>query len=75
MLYSRLLLAGHEQGLVVQPVRQVLEEYPEMQEAYTWIHQEHVPSVGTIQFLIRMVQPMQDTPLSIRREATALIID
>ncbi|MNC08041.1 hypothetical protein D3C76_76140 [compost metagenome] len=75
MLYSRLILAGHEQGLVMQPLSQVLEEYPEMKEPYTRIHKEYAPGGETIQLLVRVGQPTQDTPLSMRREVTWLIAD
>ncbi|OKP98006.1 hypothetical protein A3849_12395 [Paenibacillus sp. P46E] len=75
MLYSRLILAGHEEGLVMQPLSQVLEEYPEMKEPYTRIHKEYAPGGGTIQLLVRVGQPTQDTPLSMRREVTDLIAD
>ncbi|MBW4082500.1 Acg family FMN-binding oxidoreductase [Paenibacillus sp. S150] len=75
MLYSRLILAGHEQGLVMQPLSQVLEEYPEMNGPYARIHQEYAPGGETIQFLIRIGQPTEDTPLSMRREVTELIAE
>lgn len=75
MLYSRLILAGHEQGLVMQPLSQVLEEYPEMKAPYTRIHQEYAPGGETIQLLVRLGQPTQDTPLSMRRAVTDLIAD
>ncbi|WP_379160188.1 Acg family FMN-binding oxidoreductase [Paenibacillus sp. sgz5001063] len=75
MLYSRLILAGHEQGLVMQPLSQVLEEYPEMKELYTRIHKEYAPGGETIQLLVRMGQQTRETPLSMRREVTELIAD
>ncbi|MBY9080579.1 hypothetical protein KIH86_14690 [Paenibacillus sp. HN-1] len=75
MLYSRLILAGHGQGLVMQPLSQVLEEYPEMKAPYTRIHQEYAPGGETIQLLVRLGQPTQDTPLSMRRDVTDLIAD
>ncbi|MDT3424989.1 hypothetical protein J2Z22_000502 [Paenibacillus forsythiae] len=73
MLYSRLILAAHEAGLVMQPLSQALEEYPEMRQAYSEIHKEYASAGGTIQLLIRLGQPTQNTPLSMRREVTDLI--
>ncbi|WP_179037824.1 Acg family FMN-binding oxidoreductase [Paenibacillus sp. URB8-2] len=73
MLYSRLILTAHEEGLVMQPLSQVLQEYPEMHEAYGKIHREYAAAGETIQFLIRLGRPTQDTPLSMRREAVDLI--
>ncbi|NJJ40062.1 Acg family FMN-binding oxidoreductase [Paenibacillus apii] len=73
MLYSRLILAAHEEGLVMQPLSQVLEEYPEMREAFGRIHREYASPGETIQFLIRLGRPTQETPLSMRREAVDLI--
>ncbi|QWU17697.1 Nitroreductase family protein [Paenibacillus sophorae] len=75
MLYSRLILTAHEEGLVMQPLSQVLEEYPEMREPYSKIHKEYAPAGETIQFLIRVGKPTQDTPLSMRREVTDLIVE
>ncbi|MNY82293.1 hypothetical protein D3C86_2243080 [compost metagenome] len=59
----------------MQPLSQVLEEYPEMKEPYTRIHKEYAPGGETIQLLVRVGQPTQDTPLSMRREVTWLIAD
>ncbi|AIQ12045.1 Acg family FMN-binding oxidoreductase [Paenibacillus durus] len=75
MLYSRLILTAHEEGLVMQPLSQVLEEYPEMWKAYSEIHREYAPAGETIQFLIRLGRPTQDTPLSMRQEVTDLIAE
>lgn len=73
MLYSRLILKAHEEGLVMQPLSQVLEEYPEMREAYDRIHKEYAPGGETIQFLVRLGKPTKDTPLSMRRDIMDLI--
>ncbi|AKG33952.1 Acg family FMN-binding oxidoreductase [Paenibacillus durus] len=73
MLYSRLVLTTHEEGLVMQPISQVLEEYPEMHEAYSKVHREYAKAGETIQFLVRLGKPTQDTPLSMRQGVMDLI--
>ncbi|WP_025692786.1 nitroreductase family protein [Paenibacillus zanthoxyli] len=73
MLFSRLVLTAHEEGLVLQPISQVLQEYPEMHEAYSEVHREYAAAGETIQFLIRLGKPTQDTPLSMRQGVMDLI--
>ncbi|WP_326522340.1 Acg family FMN-binding oxidoreductase [Faecalispora sporosphaeroides] len=68
MLYSRLVLTGHTLGLVMQPLSQVLEEYPEMNGPYTEFKQIYAPSGGTVQMLFRMGYPTKGVPLSMRRD-------
>ena len=68
MLYSRLVLTGHTLGLVMQPLSQVLEEYPEMNGPYTEFKQTYAPSGGTVQMLFRMGYPTKGVPLSMRRD-------
>lgn len=75
MLYSRLVLTGHELGLAMQPLSQTLEEYPEMKTPYDEIRQEYASDGGTIQMLFRVGQPTSGTPLSMRRDVTELIIN
>ena len=68
MLYSRLVLTGHTLGLVMQPLSQVLEEYPEMDGPYTEFKQAYAPGGGTVQMLFRMGYPTKEVPLSMRRD-------
>lgn len=74
MLYSRLVLTGHTLGLAMQPLSQVLEEYPEMKVPYTEFKQAYAPDGGTVQMLFRVGKPTKDTPLSMRRDVTDLIV-
>lgn len=74
MLYSRMVLSAHQLGLVMQPLSQVLEEYPEMAEQYGSIHGEYAPEGGTIQMLVRLGQPTKDTPLTMRRDVMDLVV-
>ncbi len=73
MLYSKLVLTGHTLGLVMQPLSQVLEEYPEMQVPYTAFKQEYAPDGGTVQILFRVGVPTESAPLSMRRDVQSLI--
>lgn len=74
MLYSKLILAAHQQGFVMQPLSQVLEEYPEMNELYSGIHLDYAPEGGTIQMLVRIGKPEEQVPQSMRRDVMDLII-
>jgi len=74
MVYSRLVLAAHGLGLVMQPLSQALEEYPEMKQPYNNIHHDYAPNGETIQMLFRVGVPTKDTPLSMRRDAMELIL-
>ncbi len=73
MLYSRLVLAGHRQGLVMQPLSQVLEEYEEMQPLYKEFQGAYAPKNGTVQMLLRVGSPTKDAPLTMRRDVLELI--
>ncbi len=74
MLYSRLILEAHRLGIVMQPLSQVLEEYPEMQEPYGSIHNDYAADGSTIQMLVRMGVPAKEVSLSMRRDVMDLII-
>ncbi|MEA4926035.1 MAG: hypothetical protein VB084_12065 [Syntrophomonadaceae bacterium] len=74
MLYSRLILTAHSWGLVMQPLSQVLEEYPEMKEPYSSIHRDYASDGGTIQMLVRLGKPTKEVPPSMRRDVMDLII-
>lgn len=75
MLYSRLVLAGHRQGLVMQPLSQVLEEYEEMQPLYKEFQGAYAPKNGTVQMLLRVGSPTKDAPLTMRRDVLELILE
>lgn len=75
MAYSSLVLTGHEQGLVMQPLSQVLEEYPEMKVPYDAFKQSYAPGGGTVQMLFRVGKCAKETPLSMRRDVNDLIIN
>ena len=74
MLYSRLVLTGHTLGLAMQPLSQVLEEYPEMKTPYTEFKQLYASNGGTVQMLFRVGKPTKGTPLSMRRDVMELIV-
>jgi hypothetical protein len=42
------------QGIGFQPLSQALQEYPEMNELYTLVHQKFAPEGGTVQMLSRL---------------------
>ncbi len=75
ILYSRFVLEAHRLGLVLQPMSQALEEYPEMEEPYRRIHQEYTPDGETIQMLFRVGRPTKPAPPSMRRSVMELIIE
>ncbi|SFG55297.1 hypothetical protein SAMN05660649_01963 [Desulfotomaculum arcticum] len=75
MLYSRLLLTAHSLGLVMQPLSQVLEEYPEMKEPYSSIHRDYASTGGTIQMLVRLGKPTKEVPQSMRRDVMDLLVE
>lgn len=74
MLYSRLVLTAHSLGIVMQPLSQVLEEYPEMEELYSNIHHDYASGGGTIQMLVRMGKPTKEVPQSMRRDVMDLVV-
>lgn len=73
MLYSRLILKAHQLGLVMQPLSQALEEYPEMKKPYSSIHHDYAPDGDTIQMLLRLGKPTEEVPQSMRRDVMDLI--
>ena len=52
--WLRLHLAATSHGLGVQPLSQALQEYPEMADLYTQVHQKLAPEGGTVQMLARL---------------------
>lgn len=75
MLYSRVILKAHNLGMVMQPLSQPLEEYPEMKHVYDQIHQEFTKKGDTIQMLVRIGKPTKEAPLSMRQDVRSLIIE
>lgn len=73
MLYSKLVLTGHTLGLAMQPLSQVLEEYPEMKTPYTDFKKAYAPDGGTIQMLFRVGVATKSVPLSMRRDVQSVI--
>ncbi|WP_446897119.1 Acg family FMN-binding oxidoreductase [Clostridium sp. LBM24168] len=74
MLYSRLILKAHSMGLVMQPLSQVLEEYPEMKELYKSVHQNYAPDGYTIQMLVRLGKASKEVPQSMRKDVMDFVI-
>jgi hypothetical protein len=68
MIYSQIVLTGHTMGLAMQPLSQVLEEYPEMNSLYTEFKQKYTPEGGTIQMLLRTGYPKKRMPRSMRQD-------
>jgi hypothetical protein len=58
----------------MQPLSQVLEEYPEMDQPYSEFKQEYASNNGTVQMLFRIGTPTKEAPLSMRRDVQSLII-
>lgn len=73
MLYSKLVLTGHTLGLAMQPLSQVLEEYPEMKSPYTEFKKAYAPEGGTVQMLFRVGIAEKGVPLSMRRDVQSII--
>ncbi|WP_349670629.1 hypothetical protein [Lacrimispora sp.] len=73
MLYSRLILTGHTMGLAMQPLSQVLEEYPEMKEPYDNFRNDYAGKDQTVQMLLRIGKPETPAPNSMRRDVMSFI--
>ena len=74
MLYSKLVLTAHALGLAMQPLSQVLEEYPEMRTPYDAFKQSYAPAGGVVQMLFRVGAATSDVPLSMRRDVRSVIM-
>ncbi|MEO3944878.1 nitroreductase family protein [Gorillibacterium sp. CAU 1737] len=75
MSYARVLLTAHSMGLVMQPVSQVLEEYPEMAELHQAVHQDYTNGQGeTLQLFVRLGLPTTPAFRTMRRDAMDLLI-
>jgi hypothetical protein len=73
ILYAQFCLHARTLGLVMQPLSQVLQEYPAMAEPYAAIHAEYAPNGQTIQMLVRIGEPTEQYPVSMRRDANSLL--
>lgn len=73
ILYAQFSLHARTLGLVMQPLSQVLQEYSTMAAPYAAIHAEYAPDGETIQMLVRMGTATTDYPVSMRRDANALV--
>jgi hypothetical protein len=74
MLYSRIELRARSLGLVMQPLSQVLQEYPEMAAEYAAVHERYAPGGETIQMLVRIGTPTRDYPVTMRRTVEDLLV-
>ena len=57
----------------MQPLSQVLQEYPTMAAPYGAIHAEYAPQGQTLQMLVRMGIATSQYPVTMRRDANALV--
>ncbi|MDJ0338022.1 hypothetical protein [Cryobacterium sp. PH31-O1] len=73
MLYAQFSLKARTLGLVMQPLSQVLQEYPTMAVPYAAVHAQYAPEGQTIQMLVRVGTPTVEYPTSMRRAATTLV--
>jgi hypothetical protein len=73
MIYSNMILTAHQYGLVMQPLSQALQEYPEMKEPYENIHSDYAIEGEVIQMFVRMGTPTKEFPQSMRRDVMDLI--
>ncbi|TFB96778.1 hypothetical protein E3O42_16705 [Cryobacterium adonitolivorans] len=73
ILYAQFSLHARTLGLVMQPLSQVLQEYPTMAVPYAAIHAEYAPEGQTIQMLVRVGTPTIEYPVSMRRDVTSLL--
>jgi hypothetical protein len=75
MLYSRFQLAALTMGFAMQPMSQVLEEFPEMREPYQAIHRAYASDGGTTQMLARVGMPVRQVPRSMRRGVEEILMN
>ena len=73
ILYAEFSLRARTLGLVMQPLSQVLQEYPSMAGPYAAIHQQYAPAGQTIQMLVRIGTPTTQYPNTMRRDADTLV--
>ncbi len=75
MAYARMQLTAQSMGLAVQPLSQILEEYPEMEALRGQIHSKYAPDGETIQMLVRVGRSSLEVPHSMRRDAADLVAE
>jgi hypothetical protein len=73
ILYAKFCLHARTLGLVMQPLSQVLQEYPPMAAPYAAIHAKYAPKGQTIQMLVRMGTATTQYPVTMRRDAGSLV--
>ncbi|MDJ0376420.1 hypothetical protein [Cryobacterium sp. PH31-L1] len=73
VLFAHFSLKARTLGLVMQPLSQVLQEYPTMAVPYKAIHEQYASGGETIQMLVRVGTPTIEYPTSMRRDAKALV--
>lgn len=73
ILYAQFCLHARTLGLVMQPLSQVLQEYPTMAVPYAAIHAEYAPEGQTIQMLLRIGTATTEYPVSMRRDVTSIL--
>lgn len=73
ILYARLSLHARTLGLVLQPLSQVLQEYPTMSGPYAEIRSDYAPAGQTLQMFVRIGTATTDYPLTMRRDAVTLV--
>jgi hypothetical protein len=71
--YAQFSLRARTLGLVMQPLSQVLQEYPTMAAPYASIHEQFAADGRTIQMLVRMGTATTDYPVTMRRDANDLV--
>lgn len=74
ILYADFSLRARTLGLVMQPLSQVLQEYPTMAAPYAAIHAQYAPTGHTIQMLVRVGTATKQYPLTMRRDAESLMV-
>ncbi|CAN5367093.1 nitroreductase family protein [soil metagenome] len=74
MLYARFCLTARADGMVMQPLSQVLEEYPAMAAARSDVHRQYAPDGSTIQMIARVGVATVDYPQTMRRDIRDLIV-
>lgn len=73
VVYADLSLTARRDGLVVQPLSQVLQEYPAMAGPYADVHRRYAPHGQTIQMLVRLGTPTTEYPVTMRRDPLSLV--
>jgi hypothetical protein len=72
MLYARFCLHARTLGLVMQPLSQVLQEYPTMAGPYAAVNAKYAPEGQTIQMMVRLGTATSQCPVTMRRDANSL---